>query len=183
MNLVERLKVNGIWSHAQPHSTTTWTLKLYDLYLLLRNLANYVDHKITTHVSAANSRAPGSAAVLGQTDSSLTTQTGNNTAHTSNTLPNHGPQYTGLSGSSQTVPPPPQPTLPTSKSDYMLLCSDDMGWLTTREDLNVSPISSDRELFDAFRHLIKRRKRWAHLFLSLKSIQRISFIKVSRIFH
>jgi hypothetical protein len=67
------------------------------------------------------------------------------------------------------------------RNDFMLLCSDDKGWLTSRDDLNASQIRSDSELFNAFRLRLYQRKNWVHWSLSLKSIQRISFVKVGRL--
>lgn len=65
-----------------------------------------------------------------------------------------------------------------SVDDFMLLCSDEKGWLTTRDDLNVSNVKSDKELFKIFRSRLRGRKSRTHRLISLRNIQRISFVQV-----
>lgn len=71
-------------------------------------------------------------------------------------------------------------TLGTVLNDFMLLCINDERWLTTREDLNVTepPILSDEQLFQEIRKRYFARFSYLRLKLSLKSVQRITFVKV-----
>jgi hypothetical protein len=84
--------------------------------------------------------------------------------------------------SSQTSVPRNAPALTSSNQNFIVLCSNDSRWLTTREDLNVASIRSNNELFQAFRLCLRRRGNWARRMLSLQSVQRVTFVKVSIIF-
>jgi hypothetical protein len=114
-----------------------------------------------------------------QVESSTITQDEQQTVQSGSAVPNVGNQPSNALSSIKTTITQHQQTLEGSQNDYMLLCSDDKRWLTTRDDLNVSQIRSDRGLFDSFASRLKTRKRWARRFASLKTIQRISFVKVS----
>jgi hypothetical protein len=94
-------------------------------------------------------------------------------------LPNASNQSSNTSASNPTTTVQYQQLSADPLHDYMLLCSDEKGWLTTREDMDVTEIKSDRQLFDTFRSRIANRRRWTHRFVSLRSIQHISFVKVS----
>lgn len=159
--------------------------RLCYLYLPLRNAVFY---SITTaaiylhHMFSQSSSRPSTSIPTGlpaQVISPITTQSGQQTAQPVSAAPNVGYQPTNAPGSNQTATAQQQQTLAGSRNDYMLLCSDDKGWLTSRKDMNVSQIRSDRELFELFRSLLNRRKSWARRFVNLKTIQRISFVKVS----
>ena len=95
------------------------------------------------------------------------------------TLPDSGPQPTNRSEVNQTTATQRPQRPESSVNDYMLLCSDEKGWLTTWEDLDVSYITSDKELFESIQSRLEWRRRWTRRFASLKSVQRISFVKVS----
>jgi hypothetical protein len=66
-----------------------------------------------------------------------------------------------------------------NRDDFLLLCINDSSYLTTRNDLNVAPVVSDQQLFRIIRQqYVSRRKRLTNL-VSFKSIQQITFVKVS----
>jgi hypothetical protein len=66
-------------------------------------------------------------------------------------------------------------------ADYLLLCIDDSEDLTTRDDLDLTtrPIVSDQQLFSLFRTRYFSRRNWIHKYFSLKSLQSVTFVKVS----
>jgi hypothetical protein len=65
------------------------------------------------------------------------------------------------------------------RDDFLLLCINDSRYLITRKDLNVAQIVSDQQLFAAIRQeYMSRRGHLVHA-LSIKSVQRITFVKVS----
>jgi hypothetical protein len=165
------------------------TFKLYHLYLLCRNMFIHNTNtagKSIRNVSRLSMSHPStsiSTKLPGQTNSFPMPEGGQNTAQSTSITPNIGSQPSSASGSIQTTTTQRQHPLKGSQNDHMLLCADEQGWLTTREDLNVSQIRSDRELFGSFQKQIKRRKSRVHRFVSLRTIQRISFVKVSNSLH
>jgi hypothetical protein len=73
-------------------------------------------------------------------------------------------------------------------ADYLLLCIDDSEDLTTRDDLDLTtrdeasgqiPVVSDQQLFSLFRTRYFSRRNWIHKYFSLKSLQSVTFVKVS----
>lgn len=156
--------------------------KLYHLYLPIRNTVVYLTKTATMffHYAPRQSSSHPSSSIStglpGQVRSSTMTQSRRQTVQPVSTVPNVGYQP---NNASQTTATQHQQALAGSQNDYMLLCSDEKGWLTTREDLNVSQMKSDRELFGAFQSRLKLRKHWTRRFASLKTVQRISFVKVS----
>lgn len=154
-------------------------------YLMLRNMLvsllklatvflHYASRQSTTHPATSITTEPPS-----QATSSGTTQGVQETKHSVRAVPTISYQLRNPSKSVQAIATQHQPSSTDSQNDYMLLCSDESGWLTTRDELNVSQIRSDRELFDSFQSVLKSRKCWARRFASLKTIQRISFVKVN----
>jgi hypothetical protein len=64
------------------------------------------------------------------------------------------------------------------RDDFLLLCINDSRYLITRKGINVSRIVSDQQLFAAIRQeYMSRRGHLVHM-LSIKSVQRITFVKV-----
>lgn len=64
------------------------------------------------------------------------------------------------------------------RDDFILLCFNDSRYLITRKDLNVAPIVSDQQLFAVIRQEYMRRRGHLVRMLSIKSVQRITFVKV-----
>jgi len=98
----------------------------------------------------------------------------------------------GSSGSNQLQSVPTGAIGATSENnhgnaDYLLLCIDDSEDLTTRDDLDLTtrndetgqvPVVSDQQLFSLLRARYFSRRNWIHRYLSLKSLQTITFVKV-----
>ena len=78
--------------------------------------------------------------------------------------------------------------------DYILLCINESRLLITRDDLNLdtglgttstlvdvtpTPVVSDQHLFRCFRAQYFSKRNWFQRLLSLKSLQKITFVKVS----
>jgi hypothetical protein len=179
------LQEHGVQSQMEVHPADSTYFTLYRVYLLLCNTVVYLtktaaiffyyaSRQSTSHTSTSTS-----VGLPGRVNLSTMTQGEQQTVQSVSAVPNGGHQPNNALSSVQAIATQHQQTLESSRDDYMLLCSDDNSWLTTRDDLNVSQIRSDRELFDAFQSRLKERKRWARRFASLKSIQRISFVKVS----
>jgi hypothetical protein len=165
--------------------TDSGFFRLLHSYLMLRNTVvslikiattflHYTSMQSTTHPSTSTPTG-----LPGQASSCDTTQGGQQTERSVSAVPTVGYQLSNPSGFTQTAAAQHQHSSTDSQHDYMLLCSDESGWLTTREELNVSQIRSDKELFDSFESILRSRKCWARRFASLKTIQRISFVKVS----
>jgi hypothetical protein len=163
--------------------------RLIRSFLMLRNTVvslvkmattflHYVSRQSTTQPSTSTPSGP-----LGQPTSFDTTQDGKKTKKSVSAVPTVGYQLSSPSGSTRTTATEHQQPSTDSQNDYISLCSDETGWLTTRDELNVSRIRSDRELFDSFKSLLRSRKCWARRFASLKTIQRISFVKVSSVLY
>ena len=158
--------------------------KLYYFYLPLRNAAVHLISSATRFFHYASGQSfsrpstPVSTGLPGNPNSSTMTQSRQRTTLPANTVPNLGYQPNNASVSAQTATTH-QP-LTGSQNDYILLCSDEKRWLTTWEDLDVTQIKSDRELFEQFRTRLNRRKPWVHRCFSLKTIQRIDFVKASK---
>jgi hypothetical protein len=96
----------------------------------------------------------------------------------SNTGPNTDDQANNASCFTQNAPAHPEALSTGSGREYILMCSDEKQWLTTREDLDVSEIKSDCQLFSSFRSRIHARKSRLGRLASFKTIGRISFVKV-----
>jgi len=62
--------------------------------------------------------------------------------------------------------------------DFLLLCMRAKRFLTSRHDLGLAGIIRDRDLFKAVRCEYKARVRWARRQFSLRTAQRMSFVKV-----
>jgi hypothetical protein len=67
-------------------------------------------------------------------------------------------------------------------ADYVLLCINDSKLLVTRDDLDLTPVVSDKQLFTCFRTRYFPRRNWSHKVISLKSLQNITFVKVNGYF-
>ncbi|KAF2855319.1 hypothetical protein T440DRAFT_209539 [Plenodomus tracheiphilus IPT5] len=103
--------------------------------------------------------------------------------------PSSGVQSTPLSANPKSGVSQPQETTRSQAShptgwvvnvpeDFMLLCFRVKKYLTRRHDLGLSRVSSDRELFSAFRREYhSRRSGWLHRTWSLRTVQRINFVK------
>jgi hypothetical protein len=158
--------------------------RLLRLYLRLRNTVvslfrtttfiHYASRRSTTHPSTSTPTG-----IPGQASSWDTAQGGHQIKQSVSAVQTVSYKLNNPSGSTQTTATQYQQSSTDSQNDYMLLCSDESGWLTTCNELNVSQMRSDRELFDSFQSLLRSRKCWARRFASLKTIQRISFVKVS----
>ncbi|OAL55422.1 hypothetical protein IQ07DRAFT_639102 [Pyrenochaeta sp. DS3sAY3a] len=89
----------------------------------------------------------------------------------------------GQSGGITALPPPPalvsnSYTVPIPQSnDYILLCFKVKKFFKTRHDLRLTGITRDRELFEGFRDAYKANFRWQHRTFSLRSVQKIKFVK------
>lgn len=180
--LAVRLRQEGIRIELEPRSLNGFVAysRTKLLIMRIRNListlrptalaAGAAQVPIGTQSSSSTSlpftRAPGATATTGQ--STLTR------------LPALQQPTGSAGGTALSTIGQPTPASPNVRDDYMLLCSDDKGWLTNRYDLKVSQIRSDRELFDVFRFRLYQSKNWVRRICSLKSIQRISFVKVRR---
>ncbi|KAF4628030.1 hypothetical protein G7Y89_g10120 [Cudoniella acicularis] len=62
-------------------------------------------------------------------------------------------------------------------ADYVLLCINDSKFLITRDDLDLTAVVSDQQLFKCFRTRYFSRRNWIQRALSLKSLQNIIFVK------
>ena len=71
----------------------------------------------------------------------------------------------------------PNVTIPQS-NDFILLCFRVKTYLQRRHDLRLTGITRDRELFEGLREAYAANFRWARRMLSLKSVQKINFVKV-----
>jgi hypothetical protein len=163
--------------------------RLIHSYLMLRNTVvsliriatkflHYASRQSTTHPFMSTPTGP-----LGQATSFDMSQGGKQTKQLVSAVSTVGYQLSSPSGSTHTTATQHQQSSTDSQNDYILLCSDEPGWLTTRDELSVSQIRSDRELFDSFKSLLRSRKCWDRRFVSLIAIQRISFVKVNSISH
>lgn len=106
----------------------------------------------------------------------------------------HGPlssssQPSGQSSSSgiplitsSSVAPQASTTSSPVTADYVLLCINDSKLLVTRDDLDLTPVVSDQQLFTCFRTRYFPRRNWIHKVISLKSLQNITFVKVNAYF-
>lgn len=139
-----------------------------------------VSTKSSTHPSTSTPTQTG-----GQISSSVIPHSGQQTVQiaSATTMANSQSSNTAGSTPTQITATQQQQTPASSHNDYILMCSDENGWLTTREDLKVSQIKSDRELFELFHSRLNRRKSWGRRFANLKTIQRISFVKVGDHLH
>lgn len=81
-----------------------------------------------------------------------------------------------LVSNSYTVPIP-------QSNDYILLCFKVSKFFKRRHDLRLTGITRDRELFEGFRNAYKTNFRWTHRTFSLRSVQKIKFVKVSALSH
>jgi hypothetical protein len=157
--------------------------KLCLLYLPLRNTVVHLVNSAARFCHYASGQTLSRPSTLvspgppGNPIPSTTTQSKQRTALPANAVPNLQRKTSNVSVSAQNTTTQQVPT--GSRNDYILLCSDERRWLTTWEDLNVTETKSDRELFEQFHTRLNRRKRWIRRCVSLKTIQRISFVKVS----
>jgi hypothetical protein len=183
--LARLLQESGIESQLEMCPIESVFAKLCHLYLPLRNT---IVHSTNTAIiffhyvsgqSRSRSSTPVSTKLSGPISSSIENQSGLQTGQSVGAVSNVGSDSSEVAGATQTTATQQQQTLPSSRKDYILLCSDERGWLTTWEDLDVSQIRSDRELFELFRSRVNGRNHWTRRFTSLKTIQRISFVKVS----
>jgi hypothetical protein len=83
---------------------------------------------------------------------------------------------------SSSVTPQASTTSSPMTADYVLLCINDSKLLVTRDDLDLTPIVSDQQLFTCFRTRYFSRRNWIHKVISLRSLQNITFVKVNDIF-
>jgi hypothetical protein len=161
--------------------------KLCHLFLPLRNaivhLANtaVIFFHYASMQSHSRSSTSASANLSGPTNSSIENKSVLPTVNSASVVSNVGHESSKVAAPTQTTATQQQQTPPGSRKDYILLCSDERGWLTTWEDLDVSQIRSDRELFELFRSRVNGKNHWTRRFTSLKTIQRISFVKVSNL--
>lgn len=81
----------------------------------------------------------------------------------------------GVSQASVTVKPPVAIHV---QENFILLCFRVKRFLVRRHDLAVSLISCDQELFRAFRGEYCSKYRWLYRQFSLRTVQKISFVKV-----
>jgi hypothetical protein len=65
------------------------------------------------------------------------------------------------------------------REDFILICLKVKKFLTRRHDLGLSGITCDRELFQAFRNEYNSKFRRAYRKFSIRTAQRMSFVKVS----
>jgi hypothetical protein len=187
---VDLLEANGVQSQVELRPNESRTFELYHSYLLCRNMfvhaTNTARKFFIRNVYRLNMSRPSTSIptkLPSQTNSFPLPEGGQNTSQSTNIVPNIGYQPSSVSGSIQTTTTQHQHPLKRSHNDNMLLCADEQGWLTTWEDLDVSQIKSDKELFGSFQKQITRRKSRIHRFASLRTIQRISFVKVSYSLH
>ncbi|KAH6868335.1 heterokaryon incompatibility protein-domain-containing protein [Alternaria rosae] len=61
--------------------------------------------------------------------------------------------------------------------DFILLCMRAKRFLTNRHDLGLFGITCDRKLFEAFRKEYNGKVRWAFRHFSIRTAQRMSFVK------
>jgi hypothetical protein len=173
------LQEHGVQSRLEVHPADSVYFKLYYLYLLLCNTVVYLTKTAATffHYASKQYRSHTLASTFtglpGRVNLSTMTQDEQQNVQSVSAVPNSGHQPIDASCTIQTTATQHQQTPEGSRNDYMLLCSDEKGWLTTRDDLNVSLIRSDRELFNSFQSRLKTRKHWARRFASLRTIQRI----------
>lgn len=97
-------------------------------------------------LSTSHSATPVPVGPSGQSNPLPVASGGQNTAQSTNPVPNivyhpNGAPVTTQAVATQYQQPPPSP-----RNDYMLLCAHDQRWLATREDLDVAQIKSDRQL-------------------------------------
>lgn len=157
------------------------------MYLLLRNMVVHLANTgvVSFHFASMQSRSRSSVSLStnssGPTSLSIENQAGLSTAKSANIVSNVGYEFSKMAAPIQTTAMQQQQIPPKSRKDYILLCSDERGWLTTWKDLDVSQIKSDSELFELFRSRVNGRHHWTRRFTSLKTIQRISFVKVSNL--
>jgi hypothetical protein len=184
--LADRLQEIGINANVEVGPVESVPLGLHLFYLSLCNSFVHMNQSITAfiHRSIRLKSAQPSATVPTGTQSTIAKprkakvpQQKANQPSPSTTL-NVGHQNIA-SGSISNVAAQNQQPLTNPDHDYMILCSDESGWLTSREDVNVSNIKSDKELFGVFRNRVHRRHSRTHRFASLKTIQQISFVEVS----
>jgi len=64
------------------------------------------------------------------------------------------------------------------REDFILLCMKVKKFLTSRYDVGVSGITCDRELFQAFRNEYNSKFGPVYRWFSLRTAQRMSFVKV-----
>jgi hypothetical protein len=180
------LQESGIKSQVEVCPTESVSTKLYHLYLPLRNAFVHLTNTaiLLWHYASGQDRSrpstSGSTNLSRPISSSIETESGPQTVPSVNAMSNIGLEPSKAAGDARTTAMQQTNTLPGSQKDYVLLCSEERGWLTTWEDLDVSKIRSDKELFEIFRRRVNERSHWARRFASLKTIQRISFVKVSK---
>lgn len=181
------LRENGIESQLEVSPIDSVFAKLYHMYLPLRNMVVHLANTgvMFFHFVLMQIRSRSSVSVStnssGPTSLSIENQGGLSTAKSANIVSNVGHDSSKMAAPIQTTAMQQQQTPPKSRKDYILLCSDERSWLTTWKDLDVSQIKSDSELFEMFRSQVNGRHHWTRRFTSLKTIQRISFVKVSNL--
>jgi hypothetical protein len=82
-------------------------------------------------------------------------------------------------GASATACPGTSLTHINIREDFILICMKVKKFLTRRHDLGLSGITCDRELFQAFRNEYNSEFRRAYRKFSIRTAQRMSFVKVS----
>ncbi|USP80639.1 hypothetical protein yc1106_07913 [Curvularia clavata] len=100
------------------------------------------------------------------------------------------PVATGAAAGTSTTPaqssrPSPSPATQTQGNttainipeDFILLCMKVKRFLTARHDLQVSTMTRDRDLFEAFRREYHSKFGWAYRQFSFQTIQKISFVQ------
>lgn len=179
MNTLQQSGVNSIPEVISGPSTLS---QISSIYLPIRNMMVYLIvstrrfYYYASGQSLSLSSNPAPATLPSSSGSSTTTQSKQQIVQPNNAVLVSAPKpgvapVTAVNATTQQTTG--------SSSNYILLCSDEKRWLTTWEDLNVTEIKSDKELFGRFRAQLSRRKRWVGHFISLKTIQRISFVKVN----
>lgn len=183
--LANRLRQIGIKANVEVDPVESVPVGLHLLYLSVRNSFVHMNQIITTFIHCSFG--------FKSVQPSITVPTGNSNTITppkqakvlqqkvSQPPPSKTPDtrhQNKASGSTSSAAVQHQQISTNSDNDYMILCSDDRGWLTTREDVNVSNIKSDEELFGVFRNQLHGRYSWTRRFASLRTVQKISFVKV-----